>query len=237
MSYFIRGRANRGECPICETRTLFIKKSEWLRDNYLCISCRSIPRCRAIIHVLEILYPGYRNMLIHESSPSGPASQKLRKECKQYVCSNFYDDIPPGTYKKGVRCENLEAMTFPDASFDLVITQDVLEHVMTPAKAFAEIARTLRAGGSHIFTVPYYQKKTLTRALETSEGILYLAEKDYHLNPIDEKGSLVVTERGTDICDHIYASSGMTTTIYHIRDPWLGLDGAFLEVCVSTKVQ
>jgi hypothetical protein len=35
--------------------------------------------------------------------------------------------------------EDLEALTFPDESFDLVITQDVFEHVLRPAKAFAEI--------------------------------------------------------------------------------------------------
>ena len=174
-------------------------------------------------------------MAIHESSPSGPASEKLRRECKQYVRTNFYTDVLPGNCKVGVRCEDLESMTFPDESFDLTITQDVFEHVMTPAKAFAEIARTLRPGGAHVFTVPYYLRQTRTRAMRGPEGIVYLAEKDYHMNPIDANGSLVVTEWGTDICDCIYESSRLTTTIYQIRDRRLGLDGEFLEVFVSRK--
>jgi len=47
-----------------------------------------------------------------------------------------------------------------DESFDLVITLDVFEHVLRPAKAFAEIARTLKPGGAHIYTVPYYRGKS-----------------------------------------------------------------------------
>ena len=48
---------------------------------------------------------------------------------------------------QGVRCENLEELTFPDESIDLHISQDVMEHVFQPKRAFAEIARTLRPGG------------------------------------------------------------------------------------------
>ena len=48
-------------------------------------------------------------------------------------------------------------------TFDLVVTQDVLEHVLDPARA-AEIARTLRPGGAHVFTVPWYHQPTLRRA-------------------------------------------------------------------------
>lgn len=235
LGFILTRRANRGECPICQRKTLFIRKSAWLRDNYLCLYCRSIPRSRAIIHVLQMSFPEYRSMAIHESSASGPASEKLRRECKQYVRTNFYGDVLPGSYKAGIRCEDLEHMTFADESFDLVITQDVLEHVLTPANAFAEIARTLRPGGAHVFTVPYYLRQTRTRAMSSPEGIVYLAEKDYHLNPISEKGALVVTEWGIDICDYIYETSRLTTTIYQIRDPRLGLDGEFLEVFVSRK--
>ena len=44
-------------------------------------------------------------------------------------------------------------MTFENESFDLFITQDVFEHVMTPNKAFKEIERVLKPGGAHVFTV------------------------------------------------------------------------------------
>src|ERR1019366_2746057 len=95
----------------------------------------------------------------HESSPGGPASAKLARECHHYTPTHFFPDVPPGGLKDGIRCENLEEQTFADASFDLVVTSDVFEHVLDPARAFSEIARTLRPGGAHVFTVPWYWYK------------------------------------------------------------------------------
>jgi SAM-dependent methyltransferase len=129
-------------------------------------------------------------------------------------------------------------MTFDDARFDLVITQDVFEHVMDPAKAFAEIARILKPGGAHIFTVPLYRgQKTVVRATATPKGTEYLREPVYHANPVDEKGSLVVTDWGDDLLSFIEANSGMKTEIHDPRGPRLGLEAEFLEVFVSRKMK
>jgi SAM-dependent methyltransferase len=125
---------------------------------------------------------------------------------------------------------------FPDASFDLVITQDVFEQVLNPTREFREIARILRPAGVHLFTVPFYRaRQTLVRAVSSDEGIRHLEEPDYHGNPIDPEGSLVVTEWGDDLPEHIFRSSGMLTTILETRDRTLGLEGEFLEVFVSRK--
>src|SRR5271168_4344709 len=151
-----------GRCPICGTRTVFVKTGPWLREQLLCNRCKSIPRWRALIHVLETRFATWREQRIHESSPGGPASTKLARECHHYTPSHFFPDVAPGGFKNGVRCENLEEQTFADASFDLVVTSDVFEHVLDPARGFSEIARTLRPGGAHVFTVPWYWwKETL----------------------------------------------------------------------------
>jgi SAM-dependent methyltransferase len=224
-----------GTCPICEKRTLFVKQGSWLRDQFLCYRCRSIPRWRALIHVLETRFPGWRDLAIHESSPGGPASAKLARDCRHYTPTHFFPNVAAGECKDGIRCENLERQTFADESFDLVVTSDVFEHVLDPAHAFAEIARTLRAGGAHVFTVPWYWwKETLIRAVRAEDGkIKNLEPADYHGNPIDDSGSLVVTEWGLQLCDFIYCCSGMTTTAILIRDMKLGLAGEFCEVFIS----
>jgi len=233
-----RGKTVKGYCIICDTKTKFLIKGKWLRDNFVCQKCNSIPRQRALIYILKMLYPNYKELQIHESSPGGPASEKLLAECPDFTFSFYFPDVPPGEYKDNMRCENLEELTFPDNSFDIFITQDVLEHVLHPDKAFKEIARVLKPNGAHIFTVPlYHTQKTTFRVLPTNEGLKYLTEKVFHSNPIDPKGSLVITDWGYDLPHYIFEHSGMYTTIFNIRNRELGLDGEFLDVLVSRKIK
>jgi len=236
IQILLRG-VNRGECPVCEKRTLFVKIGAWLRDHYLCVRCRSIPRQRALIHTLDVYIPDWRNMRIHESSPSeGSIFNKFLAECQDYTASQFYPEIPRGTVYKEFRCEDLANQTFADESFDLVITQDVFEHLLDPIQSLQEICRTLKPGGVHVFTVPwYFGQKTKIRAKQVQGTIEHLAPANYHANPISEKGSLVVTDWGSDFIDIIYAACGMTTTVMRIFDKRLGIEGKFIEVFISKK--
>ena len=84
---------------------------------------------RALMIVLEGLFPNWTQLDIHESSPAGPASERLARDCPRYLATHYFPGIKPGAVHQGFRCEDLEAMTFPDGRFDLVITQDVFEHV------------------------------------------------------------------------------------------------------------
>ena len=153
-----------------------------------------------------------------------------------YVPTYFWPDTALGAFKNSFRCENLEVLTFADASFDLVITQDVMEHVMNPRQAFSEIARTLKPGGAHVFTVPWYAPNpTFIRAAKVGESIEYFAEKNYHGSPIDEGGALVVTEWGTNLPEFIFKHGGLVTTVFMTRDRRMGLAGEFIEVFVSRK--
>ncbi|MBE8988442.1 MULTISPECIES: class I SAM-dependent methyltransferase [unclassified Nostoc] len=238
LSYYFKGKIHDGYCPICESQVFFIIKEDWLRDFYYCLQCNSIPRQRAIIVALNLFYPEWRKLKIHESSPSGISSDFIQTNCPEYVATHFFQDTPLGDYKHGIRCENLENMTLADSSFDLIITQDVFEHVINPSAAFTEISRVLKPGGAHIFTMPWYpqMKKSLQRARLVNNEIEHLVEPIYHGNPIDKKGSLVTFDWGIDFTDYIYTHSGMSTTIYLIKDKKMGLEADFLEVFVSRKL-
>jgi SAM-dependent methyltransferase len=50
--------------------------------------------------------------------------------------------------------EDIQALSWEDQSFDLVLTSETLEHVPDPGRALAETYRVLRPGGRHVFTVP-----------------------------------------------------------------------------------
>lgn len=233
---------NHGFCPICEHEVFFTAWSAQLRDTYLCGNCGSIPRERALMRLLIELYPNWREMRIHESSPGDRGvSPKLLNECRGYVATQYRPDTPEGGYHKdGWRCENIEHQTFDDESFDLVITQDVFEHIFDPASAAREIARTLRTGGAHIFTTPLVRgkEKTICCATKDQNGeIHHWQAPDYHGNPVDDGGSLVTFWWGYDLASIIDDAAPMTTRIENFSDRHFGIDGPLLEVMVSVKEQ
>lgn len=164
--------------------------------------------------------------------------EKFQRECPGYVASHFYPDLPAGAQRDGFVCQDLEHQSFEDASFDLVITQDVLEHVFDPRAALREIARTLKPGGAHVFTVPwYYWQPTVVRARRLPSGeVEYLLPADYHGNPIKLNArSLVVTEWGHDLLEVIDQCSGVETKVFRLDDAERGITGAFVDVFVSCK--
>jgi hypothetical protein len=109
---------------------------------------------------------------------------------------------------------------------------------MFPDRAFSEIARVLKPGGMHIFTIPWYPelKTSRQRAIRVNGKIEHKEKAVFHGNPVDKQGSLVTFDWGLDFTEYIYLNSGMTTTIYKEVNRSLGLDGTFLEVFVSRKL-
>jgi SAM-dependent methyltransferase len=228
-----------GFCPICEAPAKFVSHYSWLRDHYRCEGCGSIPRQRAVMLMLQDLAPNWRELAIHESSPSGPTSDRLWRECKGYVPSFCYPDVPRGAQHNGARCEDLEQLTFADDQFDVVITQEVFEHIFDYRGAFREVMRTVKPGGIHLFTTPKYKglRKTEDRAIRKADGeIQHLVEPEYHGNPIDSSGSLVTVHYGDDICEIIWDATRCPTTIYNIHDDKSGATAEFMDVFVTRKV-
>lgn len=230
-----------GYCDICETSVVFQSEFTWFRDHLLCPVCRSVPRERALMRVIDLYMPKYSRKSVHESSPGGRGvSAKLGRICRGYTYSHFFPDVPLGlthnTRKE--RCESLEALTFGDESFDLFITQDVMEHIFDPAAAFREIARVLKPNGMHILTVPLVNKCTPTerRAKRAADGTIeYLADPVYHGNPIDDEGSLVTIDWGYDIIEFIREESGLSTHMITIDEIERGIRAEFIEVLVCQK--
>jgi len=190
--------------------------------------------------VMAQAFPNWRDLAIHESSPGSALASKIWRECSGYTPSAYDLSTPFGSVnpKTGCRTEDLERQTFANESFDLVITQDVFEHLFDPWAAAREIARTLKPGGAHIFTVPIVRKwePTRLRAERVGDGVIHILEPEYHADPFNrEAGALVTIDWGYDIAASLDRVSGMQTIIIQIDDLSLGIRAEFIEVLLSRK--
>ena len=225
---------NSGYCPCCHTKTTFRAYDTWLRDHYVCQNCGSIPRQRHLQAVLDRRIPTWPHLAVHESSPS---NNLLSRWAHNYSASRVLDDVPRGQDRDGVRSEDLESLTFADESFDIFITQDVLEHVFHPERAIAEVHRVLKPGGAHVFTAPKHRglAYTVQRArLDETGAIEHLLPEEFHGNPIGEK-SLVTYDYGYDFEALLSQWSGVAVDVSHTVDRGLGIDAEFNEVFVISK--
>ena len=118
-------KSSSGYCHCCRGESTFHSNHAWLRDYYLCLKCGSLPRERHLQHILDTSFEGWENREIHESSPSNNL-------IGQFCGRNYsYSQLPDGDglINEGIRAleENLEFLSFPENTFDLFITKDVLD--------------------------------------------------------------------------------------------------------------
>lgn len=76
------------------------------------------------------------------------SDEKVNEVKKESVSKNI-------CFEKG----DLRKLQFEDNYFDLIICSDVLEHIREDYKAFSELARVLKKGGTLLLTVPANSKK------------------------------------------------------------------------------
>lgn len=228
----------KGYCPICEGASRFRATHTWYRDYYLCEKCGTCPRQRAMAVILTQLLPNWRKLSMHEGSPCIPY---FGEQCKNYSCSYYFADVPPGACQPGTdrRCENFEALTYEDNTFDIFMHMDVLEHVFNPGASVREAMRVLKPGGLHIFTVPKNKRllKSEPRATLEDGAVNHLKDVQYHGDPKDEAGVLVTWDYGADFEDLMSARSGYLISTFILRDRRYGLDGDYLEVFFSWKTK
>jgi SAM-dependent methyltransferase len=128
----------------------------------------------------------------------------MRGRYPRFVGSEYAPDEAAARAIWPVPAVDIMQSPFPDASFDFVVTNEVLEHVPDLMAALRDTARILRPGGKLIGTFPFAwgNAETDIRARLTADGIEHLKPPEYHGNPVDpEGGSLVFQIPGWDILE------------------------------------
>ena len=155
-----------------------------------CIFCRSSSRKRHVAQALQrelgpevasiAMLPQIGSELRILSASIDDPFRRVLHDYEHFFCSDLLPGVPPGKeLEERVFCQDLEKLTFPDRSFDVVITEDVLEHVKYHEKAFREAHRVLSDRGVHIFTVPFvFDQPTIVRF--DTENDLLLLPPEYH---------------------------------------------------------
>jgi len=182
------------------------------KESCDCSACGAKLRARRLARVVLELYPtGARSLrdwvLSDEVRPLRIAEinridgiHEALAGLPGFKPSDFTPGAELGVTVNGVRCEDFTRLTYPDASFDLVLTSETIEHVPDLAAALAECRRVLVPGGRHVFTAPVNPDvaRTFPRARLTPDGsVEHLAPAIAH--PGGDWGYPVFTELGTDL--------------------------------------
>jgi SAM-dependent methyltransferase len=222
-----------GHCIICDKGTGFEARNTDLREYLYCNYCRSNSRQRILFYTLNKFYPNWKDLNIYEAS-SGPVRLTKRlKECKNYISSQYYPYKKFGEKYNGFYNINLEKKHFQKEQFDIVITQDVFEHLYEPKKALKYMYRTLKPGGAHICTFPRIKDKPTEKCSIMKQGkIIWLKEKNIHGSE-----SPVSFYWGQDTIELIEKWSKFKCEIITIDNPQLGLIKNTNEAIIMRKLK
>jgi len=181
-------------------------------------------RMRAVLLSLQwaLAEKNWSDAKIYAAEAVTPFALRLRGIFAKFIGSEYTDSDEQKRELYPIPCEDLQQLSFPSDIFDVVTTNEVLEHVPSIDAALTEICRVLRPGGWHVGTAPFAmgQYESVRKAQLADGQVSFLMEPEYHGNPVDEKGALVFEVPGWDILD---------------RARRAGFRDAFVRYIVSSK--
>ncbi|HTD32208.1 MAG TPA: methyltransferase domain-containing protein [Candidatus Elarobacter sp.] len=249
-------RTLAGCCNLHGVPAGFALTSPNVRESLIASDCGSSTRQRALAAAIswalfgdafsslaasaEWLEANGKRVFLAESRGPLHATFAAALPPARFVASEYLGPaVAPGALRGGVRHEDLERLSFPDASFDLVITADVMEHVADAPRAEREIVRVLRPGGVYCFTIPFYfdLEHDRVRALPGAEGtVRHLEEPQYHEDPVRAGGALVFRDYAESDLRARFGALGCAFEIVRVWSPTLAMLGGDLVVMVVRRL-
>lgn len=209
-----------GYCRLCERDVEFLVDRQcgaapidglWMpnwRERVVCPFCGLNNRQRAIALAAREVVARRRDRhpevyLMEQITPMYHWINTALSPARCVASEYLGDGLAPGRIVHGIRHEDVHHLSFDDQSFDLIISNDVLEHVPSPLDALKELYRVLHVRGELLLTVPFHlgREKSERRASVVDGKLDYTLPPVYHGNPVSEGGSLVFVDFGWDLLD------------------------------------
>ncbi|AFY81399.1 class I SAM-dependent methyltransferase [Oscillatoria acuminata] len=143
-------------CPLCKRGyKLFLSAGAVPRENARCPGCNSLERHRLLWLVLEYLWESNQiskgGFLLHVA-PEFSLSKKLQRSYK-YLSVDLNKNF-------AMQSMDITSINLPDETFDAIIANHVMEHIVNDVKALQELYRVLKPGGWASIQVPLRGKTT-----------------------------------------------------------------------------
>jgi O-antigen biosynthesis protein len=209
-----------GFCIPCNKKVSFLVDMQsggqrnangWLpnwRERMECSCCRMNNRQRLIASLVKQLLSTKQSQRVYFMEQVTPIYHWVAAKFKDHdlIGSEYLGHkYPGGSTINGIRHEDIEKLSFSDLQLDLIVSNDVFEHVPHPIKAFAECARVLKPGGVMLATIPFCSKYdvSVVRARINNGDVEHIFPPQFHGNPVSADGSLVFTDFGWDILENM----------------------------------
>lgn len=199
------------------------------RESLLAFGFNS--RQRTVLDVIQTEFgsPKHRKLKIHLHEAVTRFAMAIKGRFPFVLASEYLPDAESQRQSFPIPHVDICKSGFPKASFDLIVSQEVLEHVPSMDEAFCDMANSMAEGGTLIATVPFRQNSetSLRKAvLKPNNTIEFLVEPEYHGNPVDPAGgSLVFEVPGWDIVERIKAAGFKDAYLRFIGSSSRGLIG------------
>lgn len=206
-------------CDACEQPARF--ECDWLnalellpnfRERLLCERCRLNCRHRFIVRcVCEVIRDaGDSSLRLYLYEQVTPLFRALGQRFPQMAVEGaeyLGDGIEPGTFHDGVRHEDALQLTFSAEAFDVVVANDVYNHVPDFRAALNETARILRPRGLMLASIPFhFTPSSSQRATVENGDVRHLEAIEHSGRPVSRYGDVVFHDFGWDLLESCRAA-------------------------------
>ena len=190
------------------------------RERLVCPVCQMNNRQRLIAALVKYRLEQTSAAQVYFMEQVTPIFRWATKQFPQHqITGSEYlgYEYQSGAVIKGIRHEDVTKLSFKDDSLDLIVSNDVFEHIPNPSQGFQECARVLRPGGAMLATIPFQVDSdvSITRAELNATGVKNLLPAVFHGNPVSSEGSLVFTDFGWDLIQ-LFLNAGFSSSAVEV---------------------